>query len=164
MTTTNERCPDCSRLRQPVQQAGLIGRGPCCKHFPWGSPDVARMAIEDCAAHKARASVQDADEVVPKSETEKWERQWENSDYPPLRYMYTLPQWVARETVRYLQHRADSPAVSAQVAQAIADIRKSDCGGWLKDGLEGREKRMELMRLLDTLYKAAGNKEAGNGN
>ena len=45
--------------------------------------------------------------------------------------------------------------------EVVKDIRKSDCGGWLKDcnGLfncrDGREKRNELMRLLDKLYKAA---------
>ena len=45
--------------------------------------------------------------------------------------------------------------------EAVKGIRKSDCGAWLKDcnGIhrcsEGREKRQELMRLLDKLYKAA---------
>lgn len=44
----------------------------------------------------------------------------------------------------------------------IKEIRKSDCGGWLKDctsGLHqcaaGKPKRQELMKLLDLLYKAA---------
>ena len=47
------------------------------------------------------------------------------------------------------------------VREVVGDIRKSDCGAWLKDcnGIhhcsEGREKRQELMRLLDKLYKAA---------
>jgi hypothetical protein len=51
----------------------------------------------------------------------------------------------------------------SELLDAIKAIRKSDCGGWLKDcqsGLfhcsEGSEKRLELMRLLDKLYKAAG--------
>ena len=45
--------------------------------------------------------------------------------------------------------------------EVVRGIRKSDCGAWLKDcnGIhhcsEGREKRQELMRLLDKLYKAA---------
>ena len=46
---------------------------------------------------------------------------------------------------------------------AVKAIRASDCGAWLKDcqtGLfrcsDGREKRLELSRLLDKLYKAAG--------
>ena len=46
---------------------------------------------------------------------------------------------------------------------AIKAIRASDCGAWQKDcmgGLfscsDGRAKRMELGRLLDALYKAAG--------
>ncbi|MCK5617050.1 hypothetical protein KAR91_85095 [Candidatus Pacearchaeota archaeon] len=46
------------------------------------------------------------------------------------------------------------------LTEVVRDIRKSDCGAWLKDcnGIhrcsEGREKRQELMRLLDKLYKA----------
>ena len=45
--------------------------------------------------------------------------------------------------------------------EVVRAIRKSDCGAWLKDcnGIhrcsDGREKRQELMRLLDKLYKAA---------
>ena len=45
--------------------------------------------------------------------------------------------------------------------EVVKGIRKSDCGAWLKDcnGIhscsDGREKRQELMRLLDKLYKAA---------
>ena len=47
------------------------------------------------------------------------------------------------------------------LTEVVRSIRKSDCGAWLKDcnGIyscsEGREKRQELMRLLDELYKAA---------
>ena len=45
--------------------------------------------------------------------------------------------------------------------EVVKGIRKSDCGAWLKDcnGIhrcsDGAEKRQELMRLLDRLYKAA---------
>ena len=51
----------------------------------------------------------------------------------------------------------------AELKKAIAAIRKSDCGAWLKDcssiaGFncsQGREKRIELSKLLDELYKTA---------
>ena len=45
--------------------------------------------------------------------------------------------------------------------EVVKSIRKSDCGAWLKDcnGIhrcsDGREKRQDLSRLLDKLYKAA---------
>ena len=46
---------------------------------------------------------------------------------------------------------------------AVADIRKADCGGWMKDCMgsmhrciDGADKRMELGRLLHKLYRAAG--------
>lgn len=52
--------------------------------------------------------------------------------------------------------------MSEEIMKAIKDIRESDCGAWLKDcrtGLfscaDGREKRYELSRLLDALYRAA---------
>ena len=53
--------------------------------------------------------------------------------------------------------------------ETVKEIRKSDCGAWLKDcnGIhscsEGREKRQELMRLLDKLYKAASTKRPEEG-
>lgn len=37
----------------------------------------------------------------------------------------------------------------------VRDIRKSDCGAWLKPGTDGEAKRIELMKLLDKLYKVA---------
>lgn len=44
----------------------------------------------------------------------------------------------------------------------IKEIRESDCGAWLKDCgtvmftcADGREKRQELSRLLDKLYKVS---------
>jgi len=49
-----------------------------------------------------------------------------------------------------------------EILAAIKAVRAADCGAWMKDcsGLfhcsEGREKRQELSRLLDQLYKAAG--------
>ena len=52
--------------------------------------------------------------------------------------------------------------VLSALLEVVKDIRKSDCGGWLKDCYSGTfncrggvEKRQELMRLLDKLYKAA---------
>ena len=59
------------------------------------------------------------------------------------------------------ESRAQVPCsgVLSALLDVVKDIRKSDCGGWLKDcdGLfncrDGREKRRELMRLLDKLYK-----------
>ena len=51
---------------------------------------------------------------------------------------------------------------NARLLEAAKTIRESDCGAWLKDCAtpytcaEGREKRLELMRALDNLYKAAG--------
>ena len=50
----------------------------------------------------------------------------------------------------------------AELMDAVKAVRKSDCGGWLKDCQwiftcsDGREKRQELARLLDRLYKVAG--------
>lgn len=35
-------------------------------------------------------------------------------------------------------------------------IRKNDCGRWMSDGEKGRAKRLQLMKLLDELYEAAG--------
>lgn len=50
-----------------------------------------------------------------------------------------------------------------EVIKIIKEIRSQDCGGWLKDCTtfhftcrDGHEKRLDLMRLLDKLYKAAG--------
>ena len=48
--------------------------------------------------------------------------------------------------------------------EVVKEIRKSDCGAWLKDctgsGIfncsQGAEKRQELSRLLNKLYKASG--------
>ncbi len=55
------------------------------------------------------------------------------------------------------------PSDSKAMLDAIKAIRASDCGAWQKDcmgGLfscsDGRAKRMELGKLLDRLYKAAG--------
>lgn len=53
-------------------------------------------------------------------------------------------------------------AEQVALLEAVRAIRKSDCGGWLKDctGVsnvtcrQGKEKRQELMRLLDALYSA----------
>lgn len=65
----------------------------------------------------------------------------------------------------------ESPSVIGLDAllEVVKDIRKSDCGAWLKDcnGIhscsEGKEKRQELMRLLDKLYKAASTKRPEEG-
>ena len=65
------------------------------------------------------------------------------------------------------QQTENSAAVGRSDSEALLDavkaIRASDCGAWLKDcqtGLfrcsDGREKRQELSRLLDRLYRAAG--------
>ena len=55
------------------------------------------------------------------------------------------------------------PSASKAMLDAIKAIRASDCGAWQTDcmgGLfscsDGRAKRIELGRLLDALYKAAG--------
>ena len=60
----------------------------------------------------------------------------------------------------------DTPVQSGDllfaVLEAIKEIRKSDCGAWLKDCSavfrcsDGREKRQELSKLLDKLYKVSG--------
>lgn len=49
-----------------------------------------------------------------------------------------------------------------EILEVIKEIRKSDCGAWLKDCgttmftcADGREKRQELSRLLDKLYKVS---------
>jgi hypothetical protein len=60
----------------------------------------------------------------------------------------------------YIPVRPEDEA-KEQLLEVVKSIRKSDCGAWLKDcnGIhlcsEGREKRQELMRLLDKLYNAA---------
>ena len=48
------------------------------------------------------------------------------------------------------------------LVEVVKEIRKSDCGLWLKDCTfkisncsDGREKRAELSKLLNKLYKAA---------
>ncbi len=48
-----------------------------------------------------------------------------------------------------------------RLVKCVDAIRKSDCGAWLKDCethlfhcSEGHEKRMELSKLLNDLYKA----------
>ena len=50
-----------------------------------------------------------------------------------------------------------------KIREVVEEIRKSDTGEWLKDCTtmsfrcgEGHEARLELMRLLDKLYKAVG--------
>ena len=47
-----------------------------------------------------------------------------------------------------------------EIKKAIRAVRKSDCGGWMKDCgyhnftcAEGRAKRIALMKCLDKLYK-----------
>ena len=52
---------------------------------------------------------------------------------------------------------------SMDLLNAVRELRKSDCGAWLKDcssGLftcgQGRDKRLELAKLLSRLYKVAG--------
>jgi hypothetical protein len=41
------------------------------------------------------------------------------------------------------------------VKSAIQEVRKLDCGLWLSDSPEGKQKRTEMMNALDRLYKAA---------
>lgn len=55
------------------------------------------------------------------------------------------------------------PSEFSAVLDAIREVRKSDCGAWLKDCqtvmftcAEGEAKRFELMRRLNDLYKIAG--------
>ena len=55
-----------------------------------------------------------------------------------------------------LTHREVLGKVEAKILDAVRAIRKEDCGGWLADGENGRQKRVELMKLLDQLYKACG--------
>ena len=57
------------------------------------------------------------------------------------------------------------------IIKAAKAIRKSDCGGWMKDCgyskitcSEGRSKRIELMKCLDNLYKAVKEYEKANKN
>jgi len=38
------------------------------------------------------------------------------------------------------------------IIEIVKEIRESDCGTWLTDCAKGREKRQELMELLDRLY------------
>ncbi len=62
----------------------------------------------------------------------------------------------------------------AAILEVIAEIRKSDCGAWLKEChpstleyytcADGREKRQELSRLLDKLYEVSDVKGSQNGN
>jgi hypothetical protein len=49
-----------------------------------------------------------------------------------------------------------------EILKVIKEIRASDCGAWLKDCgssmftcADGREKRQELSRLLDKLYRVS---------
>jgi hypothetical protein len=159
--TTNEveRCPDCSRLRQPVQQAGLIGRGSCCKHFPWGSPDVARMAIEDCAAHKARASAQDAGKPDHEQCLKMARKAGVRISMGTHDELVNLIQsvWDAA-----LQHRADSPAVSEQEIEAWIAERTQKGFEILPDC---DVVQADYVRELFTgkMLVSAGNKEAEHG-
>jgi hypothetical protein len=41
------------------------------------------------------------------------------------------------------------------IIEIVKEIRESDCGTWLTDGVDGRDKRQELMELLDKLYNAS---------
>jgi hypothetical protein len=52
---------------------------------------------------------------------------------------------------RYEEEIDKNKAVNA----AILAIRKNDCGAWLKENADGHQKRIELMKLLDELYKVA---------
>ena len=45
---------------------------------------------------------------------------------------------------------------STDLLAVVREIRESDCGAWLKPGSDGEAKRLELMNLLDKLYKVAG--------
>lgn len=67
------------------------------------------------------------------------------------------------EAARFWMPFPNDPGKGETLFGVIKDIRKSDCGAWLKDchgGLfrcsDGREKRQELCKLLDKLYKIAG--------
>ena len=41
------------------------------------------------------------------------------------------------------------------IIEIVKEIRESDCGTWLTDCVDGKEKRQELARLLDKLYNEA---------
>lgn len=54
-------------------------------------------------------------------------------------------------------------SLRGKLIAAVKEVRDSDCGGWLKScqsGLfscaDGEEKRLELMKKLNNLYKVAG--------
>lgn len=44
----------------------------------------------------------------------------------------------------------------ADLIAVIKRMRASDCGAWLKPNESGSMKRVELMKLLDELYKVSG--------
>lgn len=62
------------------------------------------------------------------------------------------------EIIRLKTELEDRGLVIAELREAVAKIRKSDCGAWLKNcsGVftcaDGNEKRRELSILLDVLY------------
>jgi len=89
-------------------------------------------------------------------------------------YRYPSQKNLKSKTLARIKQMQESGIVSVRggdiyllkdfvkIIDAINAIRKSDCGAWLKDCdtfnfrcSEGREKRIELSRLLDGLYKAS---------
>lgn len=62
----------------------------------------------------------------------------------------------------FMDQKTYTNAQLEKLIKVCKAIRKADCGAWLKDCqgsftcADGREKRLELMRLLDKLYKVAG--------
>jgi hypothetical protein len=65
-------------------------------------------------------------------------------------------------TYNDIKHIVDIEKRHTELVELVNEIRKQDCGGWLKECSsvfrcsEGTEKRQEMARLLDKLYRAAG--------
>lgn len=82
----------------------------------------------------------------------------------------SVPRFLQRISIGDIRDLLADAKELARLREAALAVRKSDCGGWLKDCdtqlftcRDGQEKRLELMRALDGLYKTLLNNGDGDG-
>jgi hypothetical protein len=201
MTTTNERCPDCGRLK--LTNETVLVPNVCMK----GSAVAANWAKEDCAAHKARASTDkkpvcarcnDTGEIACYPDDAPCPACWKAGRINPnadarasvqdagapsgkerfvIEWLTDLAQQLGNgcdgDTARAaldlvkeaLQHRADSPAVSAQVPTAfLSDADMADLTTFYDqlndfdaDGFTLTPESRERLTEIGCIYKSGRN-------
>ncbi len=92
---------------------------------------------------------------IPPEVTERAEGQWELFDAASCDKCVEV---VVIDAVELAELRAKAEAQSVSVPEllaAIKELRREDCGAWLKAGSQYDDKRVSLMKKIDAVYKAA---------